>query len=223
MGHHRSGNKVRFVGPARHDATLVDTAGVLGGSVRPDSGGDVSPRLEGVVPGDVEVDAGGDGDLAAGAAWEEGVTRETMTRGSAVEIGFDAGGVVTPHSAARFGGRSELGPEVGRRASEALAAARSRLEHARRPESDTAAANVDRRLRGLRERTDAGCTLRNKVDDLTDHQHQRQAVVNEQNPARGPLLAEQALLTQALDETLVNRVLDELEAEAGTVPCGSDR
>ncbi len=112
-----------------------------------------------------------------------------------------------------------------RQAAERLTTARDRLEHAPRRYKDVAAADVDRRLADLRTRTASERDLHVGVDRLADHQRQRNAVLAEQHPVRGQLLAEETLLTRALDATLTERVValaadppQHLRAELGPVP-----
>jgi len=121
----------------------------------------------------------------------------------------------------------QLTDAVDRRhqAAEGLTTARDHLEHAPRRDKDGAAADVDRRLADLRVRTSNERDLRVSVDRLADHQRQRTAVLAEQHPVRGPLLAEETLLTGALDDTLTERVValaadppQHLRAQLGPVP-----
>jgi len=112
-----------------------------------------------------------------------------------------------------------------RLAAERLTIARVNLEGAPRRAKDDAAADVDRRLGDLRARTASERHLRVSVDRLADHQRQRNAVLVEQQPIRGQLLAEQVLLTRSLDDTLTERVIalaadppPHLHAQLGPVP-----
>ncbi len=115
--------------------------------------------------------------------------------------------------------------EQRRLAAERLTTARVRLEHAPHRERDAAAGDVDRPLGDLRSRTASERDLRVDVDGLADYQRQRRSVVVEQQPIRAPLLAEHALLTRVLDDTLTERVValaadppQHLRAELGPVP-----
>ena len=112
-----------------------------------------------------------------------------------------------------------------RLAAERLTTARDRLEGAPCGGREAAATDVDRRLVDLRARTASERDLRVSVERLADHQRQRNAVLAEQQPVRGPLLAEETLLTLALDNTLTERVVtlaadppQHLRAELGPVP-----
>jgi len=110
-------------------------------------------------------------------------------------------------------------------AAERLTTARDRLEHAPRREQDVAADEVDRRLCDLRARTGSERDLHVNCDRLADHQRHRTAVLVEQHPVRGQLLAEETLLARALDETLTERVValaadppEHLRVKFGPVP-----
>ncbi len=121
----------------------------------------------------------------------------------------------------------QLDQAIARRhqAAERLTTARDRLEHAPRRKRDVAAADVDRRLAELRARTSSERDLHVTIGCLADHQRQRNAVLVEQHPVRGQLLAEETLLSRALDETLTERVIalagdppPHLRAQLGPVP-----